>query len=126
MRRWVVPITAVECGIYLPVDQGHRDIHLAGDRVTTGFFAGWLTPFALTCGLFALALFAFLVATYLTVDARSEPDLQDDFRLRGIWSQIVWILLSVIEVLTSKNGVTLTYPGLPIWWRLMRPEWTNL
>jgi cytochrome d ubiquinol oxidase subunit II len=38
------------------------DIHLAGDRVTTGFFAGWLTPFALTCGLFALALFAFLAA----------------------------------------------------------------
>ena len=25
------------------------DIHLVGDQVTTGFFAGWLTPFALTC-----------------------------------------------------------------------------
>jgi cytochrome d ubiquinol oxidase subunit II len=25
------------------------DIHFVGDRVTTGFFAGWLTPFALTC-----------------------------------------------------------------------------
>jgi hypothetical protein len=32
------------------------DIHFVGDGVTTGFFAGWLTPFALVCGLFALAL----------------------------------------------------------------------
>src|SRR6201988_2349380 len=71
-------------------------IHLVGDQVTTGFFAGWLTPFALTCGLFALALFAFLAATYLTVDARSEPNLQDDFRRRAIWSQITLILLAVV------------------------------
>src|ERR1700751_3487638 len=43
------------------------NIHLVGDQITTGFFAGWLTPFALTCGLFALALFAFLAATSMTV-----------------------------------------------------------
>src|SRR5258706_4723516 len=42
------------------------DIHFVGGRVTTGFFAGWLTPFALTCGLFALALLPFLAATYIT------------------------------------------------------------
>jgi Cytochrome bd terminal oxidase subunit II len=92
------------------------DIHLAGDRVTTGFFAGWLTPFALTCGLFALALFAFLAATYLTVDARSEPDLQDDFRLRGIWAQIALILLAIIVFITSENGAPLMYRGLTNWW----------
>ncbi|HYZ73921.1 MAG TPA: cytochrome d ubiquinol oxidase subunit II, partial [Chthoniobacterales bacterium] len=55
------------------------NIHFTGGRVTTGFFAGWLTPFALACGLFAVALFAFLAATYMTVDTRSEPDLQNDF-----------------------------------------------
>jgi cytochrome bd ubiquinol oxidase subunit II len=52
-----------------------------------GFFAGWLTPFAFACGLFALALFAFLAAMYMTVDTHSEPDLQDDFRRRAIWAQ---------------------------------------
>ena len=59
------------------------DIHLVGDHVTTGFFAAWLTPFAFACGLFTLALFAFLAATYMTVDTRSKPDLQQDFRVRA-------------------------------------------
>src|SRR5262245_23058179 len=35
-------------------------IRVEGSLVRTGFFAGWLTPFALLCGLFALMLFAFL------------------------------------------------------------------
>ena len=43
-------------------------IRIVDGRVVSGFFAGWLTPFALACGLFAVALFAFLAATYLTVD----------------------------------------------------------
>jgi cytochrome bd ubiquinol oxidase subunit II len=102
------------------------DIHLAGDRVTTGFFAGWLTPFALTCGLFALALFAFLAATYLTVDARSEPDLQDHFRLRAIWAQIALILLAIIVFITSKNGAPLMYRGLTNWWAPIALGWTIL
>jgi cytochrome bd-type quinol oxidase subunit 2 len=62
-------------GVFLASRSGTGD--LTGDRVTTGFFADWLTPFALACGLFALALFAFLAATYMTVDTRSEPDLQN-------------------------------------------------
>src|ERR1700716_790731 len=70
------------------------DIHFVGDRVTTGFFAGWLTPFALTCGFFALALFAFLAATYMTVALQSQPDLQDDFRRRAIWAQTALIPLA--------------------------------
>ncbi len=47
-------------------------IHIVGGRVVSGFFAGWLTPFALACGLFALALLAFLAATYLTVDPSTD------------------------------------------------------
>jgi len=33
------------------------------------------------------ALFAFLMATFMTVDTQSEPDLQDDFRRRAIWTK---------------------------------------
>jgi cytochrome d ubiquinol oxidase subunit II len=102
------------------------NIHLAGDSVTTGFFAGWLTPFALACGLFALALFAFLAATYMTVDTRSEPDLQDDFRLRAIWAQIGLILLAIIVFITSKNGAPLMYRGLTNWWAPILLGWTVL
>ena len=102
------------------------DIHLVGNRVTTGFFASWLTPFAFACGLFALALFAFLAATYMTVDTRSEPDLQDDFRLRAIWAQIALILLANIVFITSKNGAPLMYHGLTNWWAPLLLGWTVL
>ena len=69
------------------------EIRFVGDRVTTGFFAGFLAPFALTCGLFALALFAFLAATYMTVGTQSEWDLQNAFRLRAIWAETALVPL---------------------------------
>jgi cytochrome bd ubiquinol oxidase subunit II len=102
------------------------DIHLVGDHVTTGFFAGWLTPFAFTCGLFALALFAFLAATYMTVDTRSEPDLQDDFRRRAIWAQFAAIVLAVLVFITSRDGAPLMYLGLTTWWAPLLLGWTGL
>jgi cytochrome d ubiquinol oxidase subunit II len=102
------------------------DIRVAGDRVTTGFFAGWLTPFALTCGLFALALFAFLAATYLTVDTQKQPDLQNDFRLRAIWAQATLVPLGVIVFFTSKYGAPLMYHGLTNWWAPIMLLWTGL
>ena len=102
------------------------DIRVAGDQVTTGFFEGWLTPFALTCGLFALALFAFLAATYLTVDTQKQPDLQSDFRLRAIWAQAALVPLAVIVFITSKYGAPLMYHGLTNWWAPIMLLWTGL
>ena len=102
------------------------DIHLVGDHVTTGFFAGWLTPFAFACGLFALALFAFLAATYMTVDTWSEPDLQQDFRVRAIWAQIASIVLAVLVFITSRDGAPLMYRGLTNWWAPLLLGWTAL
>src|SRR5438445_6748339 len=52
-------------------------IRVEHGRVLTGFMAGWLAPFALSCGVFALGLFAFLAATYLTLDTRDEPELEE-------------------------------------------------
>ena len=102
------------------------DIHFVGDRVTTGFFAGWLTPFALTCGLFALALFAFLAATYMTVDTQGQPDLQSDFRLRAVWAQTALIPLAIIAFITSKYGAPFMYQGLTNWWAPVLLGWTAL
>ena len=101
-------------------------IHFVGDRVTTGFFAGWLTPFALTCGLFALALFAFLAATYMTVDTQDQPDLQNDFRLRALWTQMALIPLAIIVFVTSKYGAPFMYQGLTNWWAPLLLGWTAL
>jgi cytochrome bd ubiquinol oxidase subunit II len=102
------------------------DIRFLGDRVTTGFFAGWLTPFALTCGFFALALFAFLAATFMTVEMQPEPDLQQDFRLRALWAEAALIPLAVIVFITSKYGAPFMYHGLTNWWAPVLLGWTAL
>ncbi len=91
-------------------------IRVADGRVTTGVFAGWLTPFALSCGGFALGLFAFLAAAYLTVDTRGEPDLQDDFRRRALWSgSALWPLAGMVY-LTARSGAPALFHGLTRWW----------
>jgi cytochrome d ubiquinol oxidase subunit II len=102
------------------------DIHFVGDQVNTGFFAGWLTPFALTCGLFALALFAFLAATYMTVDTQGQPDLQSDFRLRALWAEAALIPLATTVFATSKYGAPFMYQGLTDWWAPVLLGWTAL
>ena len=58
------------------------DIRWVNGLVTSGFFAGWTTPFAWLTGLFAVALFALLAAVYLTVD--SPEEVRDDFRVRAL------------------------------------------
>jgi cytochrome bd ubiquinol oxidase subunit II len=47
------------------------------------FVAPWLTPFGLGVGILTLALFAFLAAVYLTVEARDD-ELREDFRRRAL------------------------------------------
>jgi len=47
------------------------------------FVNPWASPFPAAIGCFALALFAFLAATYLTLDAQDE-ELREDFRTRAL------------------------------------------
>jgi cytochrome d ubiquinol oxidase subunit II len=95
-------------------------------RVLTGFMAGWLTPFALSCGVFALGLFAFLAATYLTLDTRNEPDLQDDFRRRSLWSGLALAPIALVVFLTSRQGAPAMYHELTRWWAPVLLVWTSL
>lgn len=62
-------------------------IRVVDGQVTSGFVAGWTTPFAWLVGLFALSLFALLAAVYLTADT-SGP-VQEDFRVRALGSEIL-------------------------------------
>src|SRR5437868_10884013 len=55
------------------VEQGH---------IVTGFLGGWLTPFALFCGVFVLGLFAFLVAVFLTIDFLDDTAMHEVLRQR--------------------------------------------
>jgi cytochrome bd ubiquinol oxidase subunit II len=62
------------------------EIHVTEGIVTSGYFAPWLRPFPFVVGLFALALFAYLAAVYLTAeaDAAGAPELAEDFRRRAL------------------------------------------
>jgi cytochrome bd ubiquinol oxidase subunit II len=102
------------------------DIRFENGMVQSGFFAGWLTPFAFACGFFALALFAFLAATYLTVDTRHDAELQNDFRRRALWSQAALLVLAVVVFLTSRHGAPRMYEGLTNWWAPLLLIWTGV
>ncbi|HTB80753.1 MAG TPA: cytochrome d ubiquinol oxidase subunit II [Opitutaceae bacterium] len=91
-------------------------IHVVNGQVTTGFWAGWLTLFALACGVFALGLFAFLAATYLTVAMKDHAGLQNDFRLRAIWSGLALVPVATVVFLTAKQGAPELFHGLTHWW----------
>jgi len=101
-------------------------IRLIDGQLVSGFFDGWLTWFSLSCGVFALGLFAFLAATYLTVDTKNEPDLQEDFRLRALWSGITLAPIAGVVFVVSKAGAPEMYHGLTLWWAPMLVAWTSL
>jgi cytochrome d ubiquinol oxidase subunit II len=90
-------------------------IRVADGKVTTGFFAGWLTPFAFVSGLLVLTVCAFLAATYLTVDPAGEPEVRNDFRRRAIWSSIILPALVLLLLLAARNGAPQFLQRLASW-----------
>jgi len=60
---------------------------------TTLFITPWLTPFAVGVGVLTLALFAFLAAVYLTVEA-PDAELREDFRRRALVAALVVFVLA--------------------------------
>lgn len=95
-------------------------IRVASGVVTSGFFAPWLSLFPAVVGLFALSLFAYLAAVYLTNEA-TEPALIDDFRRRALASGCVVAALALASFAASFEGAPRIREGLtdhPITWPL--------
>jgi len=63
-------------------------IRVSGGRLVSGFEAGWATPYGVLIGLFAVAMCAYLAATYLTVETEGTP-LERDFRRRAAAAGLV-------------------------------------
>lgn len=104
-RRWsrVFSIASIITPILLGVIVGaiaSGAIHLANGTVTSGFIRPWLGPFPFAVGFFALSLFAFLAAVYLTLET-TDPRLQDDFRLRALVSGVMVGALALIVFLLA-------------------------
>ncbi len=71
-------------------------IRIVNGQVSVDYFSAWLSPLSIGCGVLALALFAYLAATYLTVETKGERELQEDFRKRTLISGGVVVAIAVV------------------------------
>ncbi len=82
------------------------------------YLRSWFTPFTVATGTFTLALFAFLAAVYLAVEAR-EPDLREDFRKRALLAGGAVFLAAAAALLLAGRG-----SGAPLMWQgLVGSRW---
>lgn len=135
-RRWslVFSIASIITPILLGTILGaiaSGTIRVENGALTSGFFSSWLVPFPFAVGFFALALFAFLAAVYLTVEAeqrelqgkqRSETEpgkLSEDFRLRALLAGVAVGLLALTVFILAGTGAPTVRAGISrTWWAL--------
>ena len=115
-RRWslIFSIASIITPILLGTILGavaSGDIRVENSVVTSGFLRPWLAPFPLAVGFFALALFAFLAAVYLTVEAE-DRSLQEDFRLRALLAGVAVGLLALIVFVLAGTGAPTVRAGI--------------
>ena len=122
-RRWslLFSIASIITPVLLGVTLGaiaSGTIRVSDGFVTTGFFDSWLAPFPFAVGFFALALFAFLAAVYLTLES-PERDLQEDFRSRALVAGVVVGILALTVFILAGNGAPTVRAGISrTWWAL--------
>jgi cytochrome d ubiquinol oxidase subunit II len=115
-RRWgrIFAIASVVTPIMLGICVGaiaSGQIRVENEIVTSGFFAAWLAPFPWAVGGFAMALFAFLAAVYLTVEAH-DPALQNDFRQQALLAAVAVGVLALLVFLLAGTGAPRIRAGL--------------
>jgi len=122
-RRWslIFSIASIITPILLGTILGaiaSGTIRIENGAVTSGFFNSWLAPFPFAVGFFALALFAFLAAVYLTLESR-DRELQEDFRRRALVSGVVVGLLALTVFVLAQTGAPTVRAGISrSWWAL--------
>jgi len=122
-RRWSLLfsiasiITPVLLGIVLGAIASGT-IRVENGVVVSGFLGSWLAPFPFAVGFFALSLFAFLAAVYLTVET-SDHALQEDFRLRALIAGLAVGILALSVFLLARTGAPTVRAAISrSWWAL--------
>jgi cytochrome d ubiquinol oxidase subunit II len=110
-------ITPVLLGMSLgAVSEG--SIRVVNGQVQTDYWTNWLSPLSWACGALALALFAYLAATYLMLE--TEGELREDFRKRTLISGgvVVAIAVALLPLLAFEAprlaGRLLSIEALPL------------
>ncbi|MCA9513779.1 MAG: cytochrome d ubiquinol oxidase subunit II [Myxococcales bacterium] len=95
VRRWsrVFAVSSAVTPFFLGVTlgavaSGALRVDPATGRPLVGFWAPWVDVFPVCVGLFVLALFAYLAAVYLCVEAAGDDAVQEDFRRRALASAV--------------------------------------
>lgn len=119
-RNWetVFAVSSLITPIWIGVIVGA----LASGRVPTvpgnawdTFVRSWLGLFPFAVGFFALSLFAFLAAVYLSIEARGE--LREDFRMRAlIAGAAVAVMALVVFVLSGDGAPEIRSRLVGSWW----------
>ena len=89
-------------------------IYAGRAQLAAGFVHGWLAPFPVAVGIFTLCLFAYLAATYLTVESAADRGVQEVFRAKALWCGALTIVAGGALVLISR-GARVDAPGIWIW-----------
>ena len=120
-RRWgsVFAVASLITPILLGVTVGA----ITSGRMTVAygsaferFVMPWLAPFPFAVGIFALALFAFLAAVYLTLETE-DPHLREDFRRRALASAVIVGVMALVVFLLAWSGAPLVRRRLSAsWW----------
>lgn len=93
-------------------------IRVHDGRLAPDYYA-WVSPFGVVLALLAVALCAYLAATFLMVEARGDRDLQRDFQLRAMGAAVVSGILAILALVVAGTGERmlwneLTGRGLPL------------
>lgn len=82
-----------------------------GESFASLYLLPWLSPFTIAVGALALALFAFLAATYLTVEAADDA-LREDFRRRALFAAIAVFVTAFLALLLARSRAPRVSAGL--------------
>ena len=85
----------------------------ANELPVDGYFQPWLGPFPIVVGVLGVLTCAYLSAIYLTIDAGEDrPQLQEDFRLRGIISGLTLGAVGVAAIFATRADAPHMWEGL--------------
>lgn len=116
-RRWSAvfagasALTPVMLGVVVGAIASGR-IRVVDGAVQTDFVSAWLAPFPFAVGGLALAIFAYLAAVYLCVATWEQPDLQEDFRVRGLAAAAAVFCLAWLAFFLARTGAPTVWSGL--------------
>ncbi len=96
------------------ITAGHLPVN--AESFFQGYVFPWIQPFPLIMGIFTLALFAYLAATYLLLEAQNDQ-LREIFRKRAIMAVLVVGFLEEAALILGKSGAP------QLWGELQNSLW---